>query len=312
METFYTILGVSNHAKDSEIKKAYRKLSYEYHPDKNGGNKEKEEIYKKINEAYDVLKDHTKRKQYDYELCMTNSPSFSDEGDLSDILGQLFSGMSSMKSNKKKQSMFNHMDDVMFMSFPPPGMPNTQLFQSPEVCIEDIHHYVQISYQQAYDGMNLPITIKRDIHLGNNNYEEEETLYINIPTGIDNHEIITIDEKGNRKDKQKSSIKVHIELKPDSQFQRQGMDLIYIHELTFEESILGFSFVLNHLNGQHIKINNPKGKLILHQSNKTIKNLGFTRQVKNGNLILEFKIKDPEPFNEEQIKLFESIFQSKK
>ena len=312
METFYSILGVSNDAKELDIKKAYRKLSYEYHPDKNGGNKEKEEIYKKINEAYDILKDPTKRKQYDYEICMINSPSFSDEGDLGDILGHLFSGMGSRKSKKKNQSMFHNMDEVMFMSFPPTGMPNSSLFQQPEVCIEDLHHRVQISYQQAYDGINLPITIKRDIHLGNNNYEEEETLYINIPSGIDNHEIITIEEKGHRKDKQKSNIKVHIELKTDSQFQRQGMDLIYIHELTFEESILGFSFVLNHLNGQQIKINNPKGKLILHQSNKTIKNLGFTRQGKNGNLILEFKIKVPEPFNEEQIKLFETIFQSKK
>ena len=109
METFYSILGVSNDAKELDIKKAYRKLSYEYHPDKNGGNKEKEEIYKKINEAYDILKDPTKRKQYDYEICMINSPSFSDEGDLGDILGHLFSGMGSRKSKKKNQSMFHNL-----------------------------------------------------------------------------------------------------------------------------------------------------------------------------------------------------------
>ena len=62
MENFYTILGVSNDANETQIKKAYRQLSFEYHPDKNPGNSEKEEKYKKINEAYDVLKDSQKRK----------------------------------------------------------------------------------------------------------------------------------------------------------------------------------------------------------------------------------------------------------
>ena len=62
---YYKILGVNKDADENEIKKAYRKLAIKYHPDKNLGNKEAEEKFKEINEAYEVLKDPNKRKQYD-------------------------------------------------------------------------------------------------------------------------------------------------------------------------------------------------------------------------------------------------------
>jgi molecular chaperone DnaJ len=65
MADFYTILGVERTAADDDIKKAYRKLAMTYHPDKNGGSKEAEEKFKEITEAYDVLRDPTKRATYD-------------------------------------------------------------------------------------------------------------------------------------------------------------------------------------------------------------------------------------------------------
>ena len=62
---FYQVLGVSKDASDSDIKKAYRKLAVQYHPDKNPGNKEAEERFKEISAAFDVLKDPNKRAKYD-------------------------------------------------------------------------------------------------------------------------------------------------------------------------------------------------------------------------------------------------------
>ena len=62
---FYQVLGVSRNASDSEIKKAYRKLAVQYHPDKNPGNKEAEERFKEISAAFDILKDPDKRAKYD-------------------------------------------------------------------------------------------------------------------------------------------------------------------------------------------------------------------------------------------------------
>lgn len=65
METYYDILNVKNDASDDEIKKSFRKLAMQYHPDKNQNNKLAEEKFKKINEAYAVLSDKEKRRVYD-------------------------------------------------------------------------------------------------------------------------------------------------------------------------------------------------------------------------------------------------------
>ena len=65
MADFYTVLGVQRDASDDDIKKAYRKLAMQYHPDRNGGAKEAEEKFKEITEAYDVLRDQGKRAAYD-------------------------------------------------------------------------------------------------------------------------------------------------------------------------------------------------------------------------------------------------------
>mgnify|MGYP005610148115 CR=1 FL=1 len=65
MDDLYAILGVPKTATAAEIKKAYREAAFKYHPDRNSGNAEAEEKFKKINAAYDVLSDETKRAQYD-------------------------------------------------------------------------------------------------------------------------------------------------------------------------------------------------------------------------------------------------------
>src|SRR6185312_15914778 len=65
MSDFYSVLGVQRAASDDEIKKAYRKLAMQFHPDRNNGSKEAEEKFKAITEAYDVLRDPNKRALYD-------------------------------------------------------------------------------------------------------------------------------------------------------------------------------------------------------------------------------------------------------
>ena len=81
MNDYYDILGVPRTATADEIKKAYRKLAVKYHPDKNPGDAAAEEMFKKINTAYDVLGDEEKRRQYDsgYYYNSNSSSNTSSE-----------------------------------------------------------------------------------------------------------------------------------------------------------------------------------------------------------------------------------------
>ena len=86
---FYKILGIKKDATDAEIKKAYRKLALKWHPDKNPNNREEaEEKFKKINEAYSVLSDKNKRRQYD----MGGDFSFNFDFNPDDIFKDFFGG----------------------------------------------------------------------------------------------------------------------------------------------------------------------------------------------------------------------------
>lgn len=96
-EDYYEILGVSRDADANEIKKAYRKLAMEYHPDRNPGDKDAEEKFKKIGEAYSVLSDPQKRAQYDRfgkngTRGMGGFEGFGGYADPFDIFREVFGG----------------------------------------------------------------------------------------------------------------------------------------------------------------------------------------------------------------------------
>lgn len=76
---YYKVLGVSENAPEADIKKAYRKLALQYHPDKNPGNKQAEEKFKELAEAYSILSNTEKRKHYDLEKAAPQQPRVSED-----------------------------------------------------------------------------------------------------------------------------------------------------------------------------------------------------------------------------------------
>ena len=99
---YYEVLGISKGASEDEIKKAYKKMARKYHPDLNPDNKEAEEKFKEVNEAYEVLSDPNKKARYDQYGHAGVDPNFGaggagfdgsfDFGDLGDIFGSFFGG----------------------------------------------------------------------------------------------------------------------------------------------------------------------------------------------------------------------------
>ena len=118
-EDYYETLGVGKSSNEAEIKQAYRKKAMRYHPDKNKGDKESEKEFKKINEAYYVLKDKEKKAQYDqfgHQAFENGGPGFKDFnfrggfsdifeemfGDFDDDIGGIFGGRRSGRTNTKE------------------------------------------------------------------------------------------------------------------------------------------------------------------------------------------------------------------
>jgi molecular chaperone DnaJ len=121
-KTLYDTLGVAKGASQDEIKKAYRKLARQYHPDKNPGDQEAEDRFKEVQGAYDVLSDEEKRKQYDRFGATNGRPGpggqninydFSgfDVGDLGDLFGGIFGGGSRGGTRAQRQPVRG--DDVV-------------------------------------------------------------------------------------------------------------------------------------------------------------------------------------------------------
>ena len=144
---YYEVLGVDRNADEQAIKKAYRKLAMKYHPDRNPDNKEAEEKFKEVNEAYEVLSDATKRQNYD----QFGHEGVNGQGGFGGFGGQGFSGGGF-------EDMFGDIfGDIFGGGFGGGSRPRRR---GPERG-EDIRQTVNISFEEAAFGKKASIKVNR-------------------------------------------------------------------------------------------------------------------------------------------------------
>jgi len=196
---YYEILGVNRNAKGDEIKKAYRKLALKYHPDRNKGNKQAEEQFKEINEAYAVLSDKEKRQQYDTfgaegfhqrftrEDIFRNAnfgDIFQDLGFSDDILSALFGG-SFRRGARRSQSAGGDFGFGQFFRQGPSGY-EQHMPQKGADLATDLH----ISLEEAARGGD------RRLKLNSGGTSGEIT--VKIPAGIRSGQKLRLAGKGQK------------------------------------------------------------------------------------------------------------------
>jgi DnaJ family protein A protein 2 len=156
--------------------------------------------------------------------------------------------------------------------------------------------------EQVLTGGTVPIDIERWIIEDGNKLFEKETLYVDIPKGIDDNEILLIRDKGNiASEICKGDVKLFIKVTNNSDLQRVGLDLILEKKISLKESLCGFSFDLKYVNGKNYTINNNSGNIIPPGHKKIIPNMGLTRDKHTGNLIIVFEVEFPTKLKEECI-----------
>lgn len=172
--------------------------------------------------------------------------------------------------------------------------------------IQDILTYIlEINIIDSYNGGIKHIDIERK--MCENNIEKER-IYVDIPKGIDNNEIIIIKDKGNLNNETMcyGILKLFIKINNDSIFERNGMDLILLKSISLKDALCGFDFKINHLNSKQYNIKNYKN-VIKPEYEKKIKKLGMIRNENYGDLIIKFKIIFPDIIDDENIIKLQNI-----
>lgn len=306
-DNFYNVLGINEKASKDEIKKAYRGMQMKWHPDKNPGSQEAINMTQKINEAYETLGDEQKRSEYD---DVRNNPNpfmrmSHSEMPMDDLFSMFFGGPGNP-----------------FGGFPgmPQGMPSgarihvfggpggpmgfQQAMQKPTPILKTLY----VNMEQVLTGATIPLDIERWVIENGIKVHEPEIVYVSVPQGIDDGEIIVLRDKGNIiSENQKGDVKVFIKINNDTNFKRVGLDLILEKKITLKEALCGFSFEIRYINGKSYTLNNNKGNIIPPEYKKVYPNMGLTRENHKGNMVIHFHVEFPETLTQEQIEKLSEV-----
>ena len=283
MSNHYTTLEVEPSASYDDIKKQFRRLQLKLHPDKDSSYKNKQK-YDEICHAFAILGDPDKREEYDSNNNQLSIHQHT-EPIQHDILGTVMSTLFA-KLNKNQQQDPLQMLMTTALNTNPNVDANTQIY------IQPLIYPLHISYNQSFHGCVVPIHIKREQTVSSNTTSESETIYVTIPPGIDNNEIIILKQKGHCVENDAGDIKVVVNLDDHPDFCRDGLDLVFSTTITLKQALCGFSIKFEHLNGRLYNIDDG-GRIVKPNHIQRISGLGFTRDDIAGDLVIAFRIEFP-------------------
>jgi DnaJ-class molecular chaperone len=287
---YYKALGVEKNATADEIKKVFRKLAVKYHPDRNPNDKEAEDKFKEINEAYAVLSDPEKRKQYD----TFGSSDFHRQYSQEDIYkGFDFSSVFQDAGVRGGDDLFSRLFGNAF------GRGGGGFRRGPAKGA-DLTMAVEVGFREAALGAEKMIAFRR------NGVREE--LKVKIPAGVDNGSRIRIAGKGSDGENggPGGDLFLEIQLARDPVFTREGGDLFVERNIRFSEACLGVSLDIPTLEGEK-RIKVPAG--IQPGTKIRLKGCGLKVLGSNtkGDLYVKVGVHVPEGLNSSQKKLVEEL-----
>src|SRR6476620_3146734 len=235
MKDLYKTLGVAENADDASIKKAYRKLAKEYHPDVTGNDKKKTERFKEINEAYAVLGEPQKRKEYDRLKHAPMRPDGMPEGFDADAFARTFGGARATAGGVE----FGDFDvsDIFSSLFGGAGGGRaTQSWGGGRVRPRrargaDVIGQLPVTFAEAALGT------KRTVRTGGGN-----TVEITVPPGVENGGRLRVPGKGAAAPSSggvPGDLYLDLEVRPDTHLRRAGDDIELDLPVTISEAVLG-------------------------------------------------------------------------
>ncbi|WP_166880730.1 MULTISPECIES: DnaJ C-terminal domain-containing protein [unclassified Salinibacterium] len=284
---FYSLLGVSKDVSEAQLKKAYRKLARQYHPDSNPGNAAAEAKFKEISEAYSVLSDADSRREYDQIRAMGSGARFTaggagQTGGFEDVFGGMFGGQGA--GARARQGNFDDIFSGMFgnqgggFGTPSGGFRG---FGGPSKG-RDLTASVTLEFTTAIHGDTVELQ-----------GSASRPLKVRIPAGVADGQKIRLKGKGEPSPDggESGDLVLSVTVRPHPVFERDGLNLRVDVPVTFVEATLGATIEVPTLGGPPVKLKvapgTPSGRVL------RVKSRGVVTEKGTGDLLATVQVAVP-------------------
>lgn len=310
---FYDVLGVSKSASADEVKQAYRKLARKYHPDMNKDNKQSEEKFKEVQEAYDVLSDATQRKNYDQFGHAGVGAGVGTGGGLG---ADPFEAFRRAQRGRGATHTWQTGPGVSVEDFDPGDTGNLgDLFEQffgrgagrsgqrgrtrgPSAAARgsDVEYPVTLSFEQASRGTNLPLQINREGTI--------ETIDVKIPPGVKDGSRVRIKGRGEQTGGEPGDLFIITSVRPHPYFRRDGLDVLVEVPISLWEAIHGTRVSVPTLDGP-VTLTVPQGTS--SHSKLRIRDRGVFRGDEKGDQFCVIRVMVPKTIDEDDRKILDQL-----